>query len=146
MAGNRDKSVIRLDYGALGDNVTKDAEIPLGLVKKARGFLGRATARQEILQLMDNALRVQAAEVAARQMNPADLYAVGQQALEEAIKHYKIGQQETFREFATVFVRQSMIRAKSKAVPEAAPMRPPPLRSELMGKKLPKHAPPPAKE
>jgi hypothetical protein len=146
MAEKRDKSMIRLDYAALGDNVTMDSEIPIELIKKAKGFLGRAAAREEIVQLMDNTLRVQAAEVAARQVNPADLYTVGRHAVKEAIKHYKIGQRETFNEFATVFARQSMIHAKNKAVPLTAPMRPPPLRDELLGKKPPKQAPPPAKE
>jgi len=146
MAGKRDKPMIRLDYAALGDNVTMDSEISVELVKKAKGLIGRAAAREEILQLMDNALRVQAAEVAARQVNPADLYTVGRHAVREAIKHYRIGQRETFNEFATAFARQSMLRAKSKAMPAAAPVRPPPLRDELLGKKPPPDTPPHSKE
>jgi len=142
MAEKRDKSVIRLDYAALGDSVTSETEIPLELVKKAKGFLGRAAARQEILHLMDNALRVHAAEVAARQINPADLYTVGQHALEEAIKLYEFKQGQPFREFATAFARQSMIHAKNKAVPAATPMRPPPLRDGLLGKNPPPSRPP----
>jgi len=146
MAEKRDKTMIRLDYAALGDNVTMDAEIPIRLVKKAKGFLNRAAAREEILQLMDNALRVQAAEVAARQVNPADLYTVGRHAVEEAIKHYRIGQRETFNEFATAFARQSMVLARNKARPVTPPVRPPPLRSETLGKNPDTQSPPPKPE
>jgi len=121
----------------LGDSVTQEAEIPNGLIRKAKGFLGRAAARQEILQLMDNSLRVQAAEAAARLVNPADLYTVGQQAVVEAIKLYKFTQAESFREFATAFARQSMVLARTKAAPQKPSSRPPPLRSESLGKNSP---------
>jgi len=126
MAGKRDKSVIRLDYAALGDDSARDSEIPRELVKKAKRFLGREGARQEILRMMDQALRVQAAEVARRQMDPLRLYEVGQQAVLEAIKSYQIKQQENFREFATAFARQSMVLAKNRAIPNPTAQTSPP--------------------
>lgn len=145
MAGKKDKSIIGLHYAALGDNAAQDGEIPLTLVKKAKGLLGRQ-AREGILRMMDSALRVQAAEVAQRQLNPMDLYRVGQEAVLEAIKLYQAEQHKTFRQFATAFARQSMVVAKHKTVSGATPLRPPPLRGELLGKKPPKHAPPPKPE
>ena len=130
MAGKRDKRVIRLDYAALGDDSARDSEIPRELVKKAKRLLGRGEARQEILRMMDQTLRVQAAEVARRQMDPLRLYEVGQQAVLEAIKSYQIKQQEDFREFATAFVRQSMVLAKNKAIPGPTPPQQEPPRPE----------------
>jgi hypothetical protein len=129
MVGKRDKSVIRLDYAALGGNTPRDAEIPRELVKKAKGLLGRR-ARAEILQMMDQTLRVQAAEAARRQMDPQRLYEVGLQAVLEAIKSYEIKQPEDFREFAIAFVRQAMVHAKNKAHGDVVPLAPPPLRDK----------------
>ncbi len=129
MAGKKRKPVIRLDYAALEDNSARDSEIPRELVKKAKGLLG-SRARAEILQMMDQGLRVQAAETARRQMDPHLLHEVGQQAVLEAIKLYQIKQPEDFREFATAFVRQAMALAKNKARPDVVPLTPPPLRDE----------------
>ena len=137
-----DKDRIRLDYAALGDSMARDGQIPLELVKKAQGMLGRQ-AREQILQMMDSSVRVQAAEVAQRQMSPQRLYKVGQEAVLEAIKLYRVGQDETFREFATAFTRQSMTLARSKAVSNPTPSSPSPLRNELLH---PKKAPPPKPE
>jgi len=134
-----DKDRIRLDYAALGDNVAKDGQIPLELVKKAQGMLGRQ-AREQILHMMDSAVRVQAAEAAQRQMNPLELYKVGQEAVLEAIKHYRVGQDKSFREFATAFARQVMVLARTKKVSDPKPLAPPPLRKELLDPK--KDAPP----
>jgi hypothetical protein len=142
MPHKRDKDRIRLDYAALGDNVAKDGPIPLELVKKAQGMLGRQ-AREQILQMMDSAVRVQAAEAAQRQMNPLELYKVGQEAILEAIKHYRVGQDEMFREFATAFARQSMAMARSKKVSDPTSLAQPPLRNELL---RPKQDPPPKPE
>jgi hypothetical protein len=139
MPDKPDKDRIRLDYAALGDYVAKDGHIPVELVKKAQGMLGRQ-AREQILQMMDSVVRVQAAEAAQRQVNPLELYKVGQEAVLEAIKHYKVGQAETFREFATAFARQSMIMARTKKVSDPTPMAPPPLRKEILDPK--KDAPP----
>jgi hypothetical protein len=137
-----DKDRIRLDYAALGDYVAKDGHIPVELVKKAQGMLGRQV-REQILQMMDSVVRVQAAEAAQRQMNPLELYKVGQEAVMEAIKLYRVGQDETFREFATAFARQSMILARTKKVSNPTQSPPPPLRNELLN---PKKDPPPKPE
>jgi hypothetical protein len=132
MAGNKDKPLIRLDYAALGGNPEQDSEIPVELVKKAQSwFLGRGW-RQEVLRLMDQSLRVHAAEVAKRQMDPLRLYAVGRQAVLEAIKLYRFKQHGDFREFATAYARQTMTLAKNKTLPEATPLAPPPLRGEIV--------------
>jgi hypothetical protein len=129
MAGKRNKPMIRLDYAALGDNSAREGEIPRELVKKAKGLLGRR-ARTEVLQMMDQSLRVQAAEVARRQMDLQRLHKVGRQAVLEAIKSYQIDQPEGFREFAIALARQAMILAKNKARADVVPLAPPPLRDE----------------
>ena len=134
MPDKPDRDRIRLDYAALGDYVAKDGHIPVELVKKAQGMMGRQ-AREQILQMMDSVVRVQAAEAAQRQVNPLELYKVGQEAVLEAIKHYKVGQDETFREFATAFARQSMVLARTKKVSGPTPMAPPPLRKEILDQK-----------
>ena len=133
MSGNH-KPVIRLDYASLGGSGTPDAEIDRKLVKKAKGLFGRQ-AREEILQLVDQNLRIMAAEVANREVNPELLYRVGQEAVGEAIKVYKIKQEEGFREFVIAFTRQSMFLAKSKMSQEPAPPAPPPFRKDELGSK-----------
>ncbi len=129
--------MIRLDYASLGGTGTPDAEIDRALVKKAKGFLG-GHAREEILQMIDHNLRVLSAEVAQRQVKPELLYKIGQDAVGEAIKAYKIKQPEDFREFAMAFARQSMFLAKGrllrKAAPPAPPSRPPIGKDELGAK------------
>lgn len=137
-----DKDRIRLDYAALGDNVAQDGQIPIQLIKKAQGMLGHQ-AREQVLQMMDSAVRVQAAEAAQRQMSPQHLYRVGREAVLEAIKLYRVGQNQTFREFATAFARQSMVLARSKKVSDPTQLPPPPLRNELL---RPKEDPPPKPE
>jgi len=133
MSGKQ-KPVIRLDYASLGGSGSPDAEIDRQLVKKAKGLLGRQ-AREEILQLVDHNLRVVAAEVANREVNPELLYRVGQEAVGEAIKIYKVNQEEDFREFVIAFTRQSMFLAKSKMSQEPAPPASPPLRKDQLGSK-----------
>jgi hypothetical protein len=134
MAHKQDKDRIRLDYAALGDSMARDGQIPVELVKKAQGMLGRQ-AREQILQMMDSSVRVQAAEAAQRQISPQHLYRVGQEAVLEAVKLYRVGQDETFRDFATAFARQSMILARSKAVSDPTQLPPSPLRDELLNRK-----------
>lgn len=134
MASKPDKTVIRLDYVSLGGSGSPDAEIDPALVKKAKGFLGRH-AREEILKLIDHNLRVLTAEVAQRQVNPELLYKVGQDAVTEAIKVYKIKQKEGFREFAIAFARQSMFLAKTKMSRKPAPPAQPPIREDELGAK-----------
>lgn len=129
--------MIRLDYASLGGTGTPDAEIDRALVKKAKGLFGRQ-AREEILQLVDHNLRVLSAEVAQRQVKPELLYKIGQEAIAEAIKAYKIKQEEGFREFAVAFARQSMSLAKNKMSRESAPPPPqsrPPIRKDNLGSK-----------
>ena len=134
MPEKQDKPVIRLDYASLGGSGSPDCEIDRALVKKAKGLLGRH-AREEILKLIDQNLRVLTAEVAQRQVNPELLYKIGQEAVGEAIKAYKIKQQEDFREFAIAFARQSMFLAKNKMSREPAPPAAPPTREDGLGGK-----------
>lgn len=132
MSLKQNKTTIRLDYASLGGTGTPDAEIDRALVKKAKGFLGKH-AREEILQLVDHNLRVLSAEVAQRQVKPELLYKVGQEAVGDAIKAYKIKQKEGFREFAVAFAKQSMFLAKGRIMREPAPPSAPPIRKDDLG-------------
>jgi len=134
MSLKHDKTMIRLDYASLGGTGTPDAEIDRALVRKAKGFLGRH-AREEILQLVDHNLRILSAEVAQRQVKPELLYKIGQEAIGEAIKAYKIKQEEGFREFAVAFARQSMFLAKGRIMREPPPPASPPIRKDDLGAK-----------
>jgi hypothetical protein len=74
---------------------------------------------------LDPSLRLQAGEIAQRLVTPQSLHAVGQQAVLEAIKLYRIGQKESFREFAMIYTRQAMVLARNKvAVPDPHAQRP----------------------
>jgi hypothetical protein len=134
MASKQDKTMIRLDYASLGGTGTPDAEIDRALVKKAKGFFGKH-AREEILQLVDHNLRVLSAEVAQRQVKPELLYKIGQEAVGEAIKAYKVKQEEDFREFVVAFARQSMFLAKGRIMRESLPPARPPIRKDELGAK-----------
>ncbi|MGD1020508.1 MAG: hypothetical protein ABSA12_14440 [Verrucomicrobiia bacterium] len=134
MGSKPNKPIISLDYASLGGTGTPDAEIDRALVKKAKGLLGRH-AREEILQLMDQNLRVLSAEVAQRQVKPELLYKIGQDAVGEAIKAYKIKQPENFREFAVAFARQSMYLAKGRLLRKTAPPARPPIDKDKLGTK-----------
>ncbi len=134
MQGKQDKPPIRLDYASLGGTGSPDAEIDRALVKKAKGLFGKQ-AREEIVQMVDHNLRIVAAEVAQRQVKPELLYKIGQEAIGEAIKAYKIKQEEGFREFAIAFARQSMFLAKSKMTREPARPSSPPIREDDLGAK-----------
>jgi hypothetical protein len=129
MHDKQDKPPIRLDYASLGGAGSPDAEIDRALVKKAKGLFGKQ-AREEILQMVDHNLRIVAAEVAQRQVKPELLYTIGQEAIGEAIKAYKLKQEEGFREFAIAFARQSMFLAKSKMTREPARPSPPSSRQD----------------
>jgi hypothetical protein len=119
------KSVmIRIDYQAARDSKSHNDHIDSGLLKKAQGFFGKA-AREQILQILDSALRLQSGEIAQRLVTPQSLHAVGQQAALEAIKLYRIGQKESFREFAMIYTRQAMVLARnSMSVPDPHAPRP----------------------
>ena len=85
---------------------------------------------------MDHNLRVLSAEVAQRQVKPELLYKIGQEAVGEAIKAYKIKQEEDFREFAIAFARQSMFLAKGRyTMRQPAPPARPPIRKDDLGAK-----------
>jgi len=131
---DKHKSMIRLDYASLGGAGTPDAEIDRDLVKKAKGMFGRQ-AREEILKLVDPNLRLAAAEVANREMNPELLYRVGQEAVGDAIKAYKIDQEEGFREFVVALTRQYMFLAKNKKSKEPSSPSKPPLGKDQLGSK-----------
>jgi hypothetical protein len=124
MASEKEKSMIHIDYQATGGAKSQDDHVDIRLVKKAQGFLGRG-AREEILRILDSALRLQAGEIAQRLVTPQSLHAVGQQAALEAIKLYRTGQKENFREFALIYTRQAMVLARnSMSVPDPHAPRP----------------------
>ncbi len=124
MASEKQKSMIHIDYQATGGAKSQDDHVDIRLVKKAQGFLGRG-AREEILRILDSALRLQAGEIAQRLVSPQSLHTVGQQAVLEAIKLYRIGQKESFREFALIYTRQAMVLTRnSTVVPDPHAPRP----------------------
>jgi len=120
----KQKSMIHIDYQAAGGATAQDNHVDPRLVKKAQGFLGRS-AREEILKILDPLLRLQSGEIAQRQVTPQSLHEIGRQAALEAIKLYRIGQKESFREFAMIYTRQAMVLARNKAfVPDPHAPRP----------------------
>jgi len=124
MGTEKQKSMIRIDYQVLRESKAADGDVDVRLVKKARRIFGRG-AREEILRIMDPLLRVQASEIAERQVSPQSLHEVGQGAVLEAIKLYQIGQREDFGEFAMIHARQAMVLAKNKMyVPDPHAPRP----------------------
>jgi hypothetical protein len=124
MASKKQKSMIHIDYQAARESKSQDDHVDLRLVKKAQRFLGRA-ARAEILRILDPLLRLQSGEIAQRQVTPQSLHEVGRQAALEAIKLYRIGQKESFREFAMIYTRQAMVLARNKVfVPDPHAPRP----------------------
>jgi hypothetical protein len=124
MASEKQKSMIHIDYQAARASKSQDEHVDVRLVKKAQGFLGRG-AREEILRILDPLLRLQAGEIAQRQVTPQSLHEVGKQAALEAIKLYRVGQKEGFREFAMIYTRQAMVLARNKAfVPDPHAPRP----------------------
>ena len=116
--------MIHIDYQAARESKSHDDHVDPRLVKKARGFFGKA-AREEILRIMDPLLRLQAGEIAERLVTPQSLHEVGQHAVLEAAKLYRIGQKESFREFALIYTRQAMVLARNKlSVPDPHAPRP----------------------
>ena len=114
--------MIRIDYRTLESGPV--TEVSPDLVKKAQHFLGRR-ARREVSQIMDQAVRLAAVQVSQREVNPQLLYPAGKDALRDAIKAYRVGQRESFREFATLMIRQAMTHAKEKIAPSPAALKPP---------------------
>jgi hypothetical protein len=124
MDSEKQEPMIRIDYQVLREGKSHDDHVDPRLVKKARGFFGRA-AREEILRILDPLLRLQAGEVAERLVSPQSLHEIGQEAVLEAIKLYRIGQKESFRDFAMIYTRQAMVLARNKmAVPDPHAPRP----------------------
>jgi ABC-type transporter MlaC component len=107
--------IIHLDYDALREDEAEQAAIAPEMVKKAQGLFGRK-ARQGILQAMDSTLRVLAAQIAQRKVNPQKLHEVGRAAILEAVDLYRIGQTDSFRKFANVKARQAMVAARDRLV------------------------------
>jgi hypothetical protein len=124
MGGKKQKPMIHIDYKVAGDAATEDNHVDIRLVKKAQGFLGRG-AREEILRILDPLLRLQSGEISQRLVTPQSLHEIGQRAALEAIKLYRPGQKESFREFAMIHTRQAMVLARNKvAVPDPHAPRP----------------------
>jgi len=110
-----DDPIIHLDYDALREDEAEQAAIAPDMVKKAQGLFGRK-ARQGILQAMDSSLRILAAQIAQRKVNPQKLHEIGRTAILEAIDLYRIGQTDSFRKSAMVKARQAMVAARGKLV------------------------------
>jgi hypothetical protein len=125
MASKKQKSMIHIDYKVAGEAKSQDNHhVDVRLVKKAQGFLGRG-AREEIVRILDPLLRLQAGEIAQRQVTPQSLHEVGQRAVLEAIKLYRVGQKESFQDFTMIYSRQAMVLARNKAfVPDPHAPRP----------------------
>lgn len=114
--------MIRIDYRALQSGPA--TEVSPELVRKAQVFWGRQ-ARRDVLRIMDQAVRLHAVEISRREINPQLLYSAGQDALRDAIKAYRVGQRESFREFAALMIRQAMTHVKEKIAPPPASLNPP---------------------
>lgn len=108
-----DDPIIHLDYGALREDDPEQAAITPDMVKKAQGVFGKR-AKEVIMKAMDSLLRLQAAEIAQRRINPQALYEVGREAALQAIDEYRIGQTDSFRKFAKAKARQAMTSARDK--------------------------------
>lgn len=107
--------MIRLNYAALRKDKKEAVQINDELLKKAKKTLGFA-ARKELVALFADDLRLQAMEVAQRQMNPQLLVDAGEKGILDALKVYEVGRtRQQFREFALPFIKHSMQSAKSKA-------------------------------
>ena len=106
--------MINIHYGALREDDKRKDHVPDELLKKAQGMFG-GNARKEIVQILDGHIRLQAMDVAQRQINPQSLYEAGMAGVADAIKSYKVGHEEhSFKIFATPFIRQAMVNARAK--------------------------------
>ena len=109
----KERALIRINYAALRKDESESIQISDELLKKAKRRFG-FSARKELLGLLSSQLRLQAMEVAARQMNPQLLYDAGMQGVLNALKVYDIGQTDVaFKDFAMPFVRTAMQSAKA---------------------------------
>ena len=106
--------MINIHYGALREDDKSKDRVPDELLKKAQGMFG-GSARKEICQILDGHIRLQAMDVAQRQINPQSLYDAGMTGVAEAIKSFRVGHEEySFKIFATPFIRQAMLNARAK--------------------------------
>lgn len=107
---------IHINYDALTTKTNHKDQVPLELIRKAKGLLG-FSARKELVRRLDPQLRLLAVEVAQRQVNPMQLYEAGVAAILEALKMYDPDKTtQPFRQFAQPFIRTAMIHARDKLV------------------------------
>lgn len=109
--------MIRVNYHALRREETEAVQINEELLRKAkkRFSLGAGKARKELMDIFAQQVRLQAMEVAQRQMNPQLLVDAGKEGLLDALKVYDIGDSsQTFKEFATPFIKRAMESAKAQ--------------------------------
>jgi hypothetical protein len=108
-----DDPIIHLDYGALREDDPEQAAITPDMIKKAQGVFGKRH-KETVMKAMDALLRLQAAEIAQRRINPQSLYEAGREAVLLAIDEYRIGQTDSFRKFAKSKAKQAMVSARDK--------------------------------
>ena len=110
---------IHINYNSARDDSKESAAIDDELLKKAKGMLGW-NARKELVRLFDAQLRLLAAEIAQRQLNPHVLHKAGEAGVLSALELYTVGQtRESFRTFALPIIRQQMMQARAKHGPPA---------------------------
>lgn len=106
--------MINIHYGALREDDKSKDRVPDELLKKAQGLFG-GSARKEIVKILNGHIRLQAMEVAQRQINPQTLYDAGVQGILDAIKSYNVGHEDlSFKMYTTPFIRQAMQSARAK--------------------------------
>jgi hypothetical protein len=105
--------VIHINYAALRKDEADGMVLSDELLRKAKGRFGFG-ARKEVLRVFTPSVRLQAMEVAQRQVNPQSLLEAGLAGVIQALKVYDIGKTEQpFKEFAMPFVKQAMQSAKA---------------------------------
>ena len=105
--------MIHINYTALRKEEAESLVLNDELLTKAKSRFGFG-ARKELLRLFAPSLRLQAMEVAQRQVNPQSLYDAGMDGVIEALKVYDIGRtDQPFKEFAVPFIKLAMQSAKS---------------------------------
>ena len=107
--------MIRINYAALRKGDSDGLEIDDELLRKAKKRFGFG-ARKELLHLFTSHIRLQAMEIAQRQMNPQSLCEAGAEGVMDALKVYDIGEtQQPFKDFAVPFIKRAMQTVKSRA-------------------------------
>ena len=104
---------IYINYSLLKQPSSREAQISEHLLRRAKRFIG-FRARRELVRLLDPQIRLMAAEIAQRQMNPTLLYKEGTIALFDALDAYRVGKEETpFRQWVIPFIQQRMYKVKN---------------------------------